>query len=64
MVEDMHSGSKSVKAFVLIDKEYNVIESFNHDAEKANAFIKLLSKTAMDFCGLQMMIVWKLVERR
>lgn len=64
MVENMHSGSKPVKAFLFVDNEYNVIESFNHDAEKVNALTKILSKTAKDFCSLQMMIIWKLVERR
>lgn len=64
MVESMHKGAKPVKAFVFVDDDYNVVESFNYDNDKVSALTKALRETAQDFCGLHMMTVWKLVERR
>lgn len=64
MVESMHNSTKRVKAFLFVDDDYNVVEAFNHDDEKVSALTKILRATAEDFCGLHMMIVWKLVERR
>ncbi|SDX66861.1 hypothetical protein SAMN05444064_13044 [Pseudomonas syringae] len=64
MVENMHNGPKPVKAFLLVDDDYNVIEAFNHDDEKVKALTNTLRETAQVFSALHMMIAWKLVERR
>ncbi len=64
MVERMHKGGKPVKAFVFVDDEYNVVESFNYDDEKIKPLTKALRKTAQEFCGIHMMVVCKLVEQR
>lgn len=60
----MHNGPKPVKAFLVVDDDYNVIEAFNHDDEKVKSLTNTLRETAQDFSSLHMMIVWKLVERR
>lgn len=65
MVSNMNTaGAKPTKAFVIVDDDYNVIESFDHDDDRMNAVMKALKETAKDLCGLHMMTVWKLVERK
>lgn len=64
MVANMNTGPKPVKAFVFVDADHNVAQAFSHDDQKVRTLINTLRETAQDFCSLQMMTVWKLVEQR
>ncbi|MFJ9992598.1 hypothetical protein ACIQSO_17860 [Pseudomonas putida] len=64
IVENMQPPLKPIKAFLVVDDDYNVIEAFNHNDEKVKSLTNTLRKTAQDFTEFHIMTVWKLVERR
>ncbi|MCK9735536.1 hypothetical protein [Pseudomonas syringae] len=64
MVKKMNYGTKPVKAFIFLDENDNIVESFSLEDEKVVAMTKMLRETAEDFCGFHAMVAWKLVEGR
>lgn len=64
LFERMHSGGPPVKALLMVNDDYEVVDSFTHDDSNAKALMTILKEASEVFHGLHAMMSYTLAGGR
>ncbi|MCX2814578.1 MULTISPECIES: hypothetical protein [unclassified Pseudomonas] len=64
LIERMHEGGPPVRALMMVNDDYEVVDSFTHNDSSAKEILAILRETSELFYGLHAMISYKLAGGR